>query len=82
MVDDYFIPSPTERKCHGALREFMNYMLHLGFICQKIKTSPPAQVQILQHKLRNVEVFCLTFKGLPNHGYLLPKFPGKFSGLS
>ena len=76
MVDDYFIPSPTERKCHGALREFMNYMLHLGFICQKIKTSPPAQVQILQHKFRNVAVFCPTFKGLPNYGYLLPKVPG------
>jgi hypothetical protein len=23
----------------------MDYMLRLGFICQKVKTSPPAQVQ-------------------------------------
>ena len=45
MVDDYFIHSPTERKCHEAFGEFMDYMLRLGFICQKVKTSPPAQVQ-------------------------------------
>ena len=45
MVDDYLIHSPTKRKCHEAFDEFMDYMLRLGFICQKVKTSPPAQVQ-------------------------------------
>jgi hypothetical protein len=45
MVDDYFIHSPTKQKCRVAFAEFMEYMLRLGFICQKVKTSPPAQVQ-------------------------------------
>lgn len=45
MVDDYFIHSPTKQKCRAAFAEFMDYMLRLGFICQKVKTSPPAQVQ-------------------------------------
>jgi hypothetical protein len=45
MVDDYFIHIPTKQKCWEAFGEFMDYMLRLGFICQKVKTSPPAQVQ-------------------------------------
>jgi hypothetical protein len=45
MVDDYLIHSPTKQKCSESFGEFMDYMLRLGFICQKVKTSPPAQVQ-------------------------------------
>jgi hypothetical protein len=45
MVDDHFIHSPTKRKCHKAFGEFVDCMLRLGFICQKVKTSPPAQIQ-------------------------------------
>ena len=45
MVDDYLIHSPTKEKCRQAFAEFMEYMVRLGFICQKVKTSPPAQVQ-------------------------------------
>jgi hypothetical protein len=45
MVDDYLIHSPTKRRCEEAFEEFMEYMVRLGFICQKAKTSLPAQVQ-------------------------------------
>jgi hypothetical protein len=46
IVDDYFIHGPTRRKCRLAFLAFMDYMVRLGFICQKIKTSPPpAQLQ-------------------------------------
>jgi hypothetical protein len=45
MVDDYLIHSPTKQACCKAFDEFMNYMLRLGFSCQKVKTSPPAQIQ-------------------------------------
>ena len=45
LVDDYLIHSPTKQKYQEAFKEFMNYMLRLGFICQKVNTSPPAQVQ-------------------------------------
>jgi hypothetical protein len=46
IVDDYFIHGPTtKKKCQAAFSAFMSYMLRLGFICQKWKTSPPAQVQ-------------------------------------
>jgi hypothetical protein len=47
MVDDYLIHSPTKARCEEAFGQFMEYMLRLGFICQKVKTSPPAQVQKL-----------------------------------
>jgi hypothetical protein len=45
MVDDYFIHAPTKRKCCEAFTVFMNHMVRLGFICQCVKTSPPAQQQ-------------------------------------
>jgi hypothetical protein len=45
MVDDYLIPAPTERKCREAFTVFMNRMVRLGFVCQCVKTSPPAQQQ-------------------------------------
>jgi hypothetical protein len=45
IVDDYFIHGPTKNKCRRAFSAFMDFMLRLGFICQKVKTSPPAQRQ-------------------------------------
>jgi hypothetical protein len=46
IVDDYFIHGPTKSKCWRAFSSaFMDFMLRLGFICQKVKTSPPKQVQ-------------------------------------
>jgi hypothetical protein len=45
MVDDYFIHAPTRKKCRQFLTAFMNNMVRLGFICQCVKTSPPAQRQ-------------------------------------
>jgi hypothetical protein len=45
MIDDYLIHAPTYKKCCAAFSEFMDYMVRLGFICQKVKTSPPKQVQ-------------------------------------
>jgi hypothetical protein len=47
MVDDYLIHAPTERKCREAFTVFINHMVWLGFICQCVKTSPPAQQQKL-----------------------------------
>jgi hypothetical protein len=45
MVDDFMIHAPTKSKCFQAFSEFMDHTVRLGFICQKVKTSPPAQVQ-------------------------------------
>ena len=45
MVDDFLIHAPTKPKCFKAFTEFMDHSVRLGFICQKAKTSPPAQVQ-------------------------------------
>jgi hypothetical protein len=45
MIDNYLIHAPTKKKCCAAFLEFMDYMVQLGFICQKVKTSPPKQVQ-------------------------------------
>jgi hypothetical protein len=45
MVDDFLVHSPTKRACCAAFSEFMDHMVRLGFICQQVKTSPPAQVQ-------------------------------------
>jgi hypothetical protein len=45
MVDDFLIHAPTRSKCVTAFNEFMDMTVRLGFICQKVKTSPPAQVQ-------------------------------------
>jgi hypothetical protein len=45
MVDDFLIHAPTKGKCFKAFSEFMDHTVRLGFICQKAKTSPPAQEQ-------------------------------------
>jgi hypothetical protein len=45
MVDNFLIHAPTRAKCFKAFSEFMDHTVRLGFICQKVKTSPPAQVQ-------------------------------------
>jgi hypothetical protein len=45
IVDDYFIHGPTKSKCQRAFSAFMDYMLRLGFICQKVKTNPLTQNQ-------------------------------------
>jgi hypothetical protein len=45
IVDDYFIHGPSKGKCRKEFSAFMDYMLRLGFICQKVKTSPPDQIQ-------------------------------------
>jgi hypothetical protein len=45
MVDDYLVHAPTKRKCQLAFSSFMDHMVRLGFICQCVKTSPPAQLQ-------------------------------------
>jgi hypothetical protein len=39
------IHAPTRKKLIRALNAFMNLSLRLGFICQKVKTKPSAQVQ-------------------------------------
>lgn len=44
-VDDFFLHAPTREKLIVALNAFMNMMVALGLICQKVKTCPPAQVQ-------------------------------------
>jgi hypothetical protein len=45
MVNDFMIHAPTKAKCFRAFSKFMEHTVRLGFICQKVKTSPPAQVQ-------------------------------------
>jgi hypothetical protein len=45
MVDDFLIHAPTRSKCVTAFNDFMDMTVRLGFICQKVKSSPPAQVQ-------------------------------------
>ena len=45
IVDDYLIRGPTKAKDDETLSTFMSHMLWLGFICQRVKTSPPTQVQ-------------------------------------
>jgi hypothetical protein len=45
MIDNYLIHAPTKKKCGEAFSEFKDYMVRLGFICQKVKTSPPKEVQ-------------------------------------
>ena len=44
-VDDYFCHAATQSKCDEAFNAFLDLTVRLGFICQKVKTSPPAQVQ-------------------------------------
>jgi hypothetical protein len=45
MVDGYLIHAPTYQKCCAAFSAFMDSMVRLGFICQKVKTKPPNKVQ-------------------------------------
>jgi hypothetical protein len=45
FVDDFMIHAPTRGKLIRALNAFMDLSLRLGFICQKVKTKPPAQMQ-------------------------------------
>ena len=45
FVDDFKVHAPTRRKLIVALNAFMDLSLRLGFICQKVKTKAPAQVQ-------------------------------------
>jgi hypothetical protein len=45
MVDDFLIHGPDKESTKQAFTEFMNHSVCLGFICQPIKTSPPAQKQ-------------------------------------
>jgi hypothetical protein len=45
FVDDFKIHAPTKSKLIEALNAFMDLSLRLGFICQKVKTKPPAQIQ-------------------------------------
>jgi hypothetical protein len=39
------IHTPTQEKLIKALNAFMVLSLRLGFICEKVKTKPPAQIQ-------------------------------------
>jgi hypothetical protein len=43
MVDDFLVHGHDKESTKRALTEFMNHSVCLGFICQPIKTSPPAQ---------------------------------------
>ena len=43
FVDDFKIHAPTKGKLIKALNAFMDQSLRLGYICQKVKTKPPAQ---------------------------------------
>jgi hypothetical protein len=53
MIDNYLIHAPIKKKWCEAFSEFMDYMVRLGFICQKVKTSP-------QNKYKNFVACCLT----------------------
>ena len=45
FVDDFFIHGIDQADCHETLNAFMDMTVRLGFICQKVKTSPPSQRQ-------------------------------------
>jgi hypothetical protein len=45
MVDDFLVHGPDKETTKQAFTDFMNHSVCLGFICQHIKTSPPAQKQ-------------------------------------
>jgi hypothetical protein len=47
MVDDFFVHAHDQERAGTAFSAFMDQSVWLGFICQPIKTSPPAQVQTL-----------------------------------
>jgi hypothetical protein len=43
IVDDFLVHGPDKESTKRAFTEFMNHSVCLGFICQHIKTSSPAQ---------------------------------------
>jgi hypothetical protein len=45
ICDDFMVHGPTKRKCGQGFSAYMDHTVRLGFICQKRKTKPPAQVQ-------------------------------------
>ena len=45
FVDDFMIHALTHAKCGLVLSTFMNLMLWLRIMCQKVKLKAPAQVQ-------------------------------------
>ena len=45
FVDDFMIHGATRSDARAALSAYMDLTVRLGFICQRVKTSPPAQVQ-------------------------------------
>jgi hypothetical protein len=45
MVDDFLVHGSIREQAGRAFGEFMDHSVRLGFICQPIKTSPPAQQQ-------------------------------------
>jgi hypothetical protein len=45
MVDDFMVHAATKEQAMRAFSVFMDHIVNLGFICQSIKTSPPAQQQ-------------------------------------
>ena len=45
FVDDFLIHAASWEECAAAMTVFMDLMVRLGMICQKVKTSPPSQIQ-------------------------------------
>jgi hypothetical protein len=45
MVDDFMVHAASKNQAMRAFSAFMDHSVNLGFICQPIKTSPPAQRQ-------------------------------------
>ena len=45
ICDDFMVHGPTKRKCGEGFSAYMDHTVRLGFICQKRKTKPPAQIQ-------------------------------------
>jgi hypothetical protein len=45
MVDDFLVHGSTQEQTGRAFGAFLDHSVRLGFICQPIKTSPPAQRQ-------------------------------------
>jgi hypothetical protein len=45
MVNDFFVHGATRQQASESFSAFMDHSVKLGFICQPVKTSPPAQRQ-------------------------------------
>jgi hypothetical protein len=45
MVDDFFVHGATKMQAYKGFTAFMDHSVKLGFICQPVKTSLPAQRQ-------------------------------------